>query len=46
MAAGEVVWVGWNKIGDRDGRIALYLTESLAAASASTGIVRRAASAF
>jgi ATP-dependent helicase Lhr and Lhr-like helicase len=29
MAAGEVVWVGIEAIGDRDGRIALYLTESL-----------------
>ena len=29
MAAGEVVWVGLEQIGDRDGRIALYLTESL-----------------
>lgn len=29
MAAGEVVWVGLEKTGDRDGRIALYLTESL-----------------
>ncbi|HEY2120675.1 MAG TPA: DEAD/DEAH box helicase [Candidatus Acidoferrum sp.] len=30
MAAGEVVWVGVEQIGDRDGRVALYLTESLA----------------
>jgi len=29
MAAGEVVWVGLEQIGARDGRIALYLTESL-----------------
>ncbi len=29
MAAGEVVWVGVEQGGDRDGRIALYLTESL-----------------
>ena len=29
MAAGEVVWVGVEQVGDRDGRIALYLTESL-----------------
>jgi ATP-dependent Lhr-like helicase len=29
MAAGEVVWVGLEPLGDRDGRIALYLTESL-----------------
>ncbi len=29
IAAGEVVWVGVEQIGERDGRIALYLTESL-----------------
>src|SRR5262249_38267528 len=29
MAAGEVVWVGVEQLGARDGRIALYLTESL-----------------
>jgi ATP-dependent helicase Lhr and Lhr-like helicase len=29
MAAGEVTWVGAEQIGDRNGRIALYLTESL-----------------
>jgi ATP-dependent Lhr-like helicase len=29
MAAGEVVWVGVDQVGDRDGRVALYLTESL-----------------
>jgi ATP-dependent helicase Lhr and Lhr-like helicase len=29
MAAGEVVWVGVERMGDRDGRVALYLTESL-----------------
>jgi ATP-dependent helicase Lhr and Lhr-like helicase len=29
MAAGEVIWVGVEQIGDRDGRVALYLTESL-----------------
>ena len=28
-AAGEVTWVGVEQIGDRNGRIALYLTESL-----------------
>src|SRR6185436_10092063 len=26
-AAGEVIWVGVEPIGDRDGRIALYLAE-------------------
>jgi ATP-dependent helicase Lhr and Lhr-like helicase len=30
MAAGEVVWVGVEQMGERDGRVALYLTESLA----------------
>jgi ATP-dependent helicase Lhr and Lhr-like helicase len=29
MAAGEVVWAGLEQIGARDGRITLYLTESL-----------------
>ncbi|HEV8393899.1 MAG TPA: DEAD/DEAH box helicase [Vicinamibacterales bacterium] len=27
MAAGEVVWVGVERLGDKDGRIALYLTD-------------------
>jgi ATP-dependent Lhr-like helicase len=30
MASGEVVWVGVEPLGDRDGRIALYLTNQLA----------------
>jgi ATP-dependent Lhr-like helicase len=29
MAAGEIVWLGVEPLGERDGRIALYLTESL-----------------
>jgi ATP-dependent Lhr-like helicase len=29
MAAGEIVWVGLEPVGDRDGRVALYLTDSL-----------------
>jgi ATP-dependent Lhr-like helicase len=29
MGAGEVVWVGIEPIGDRDGRVALYLTDHL-----------------
>jgi len=29
MAAGEVVWTGVEQVGDRDGRVALYLTEAL-----------------
>jgi ATP-dependent Lhr-like helicase len=31
MAAGEVVWVGHGQLGERDGRVALYLAESLPA---------------
>ena len=30
MAAGEVVWVGIESLGERDGRIALYLTDHVA----------------
>jgi len=30
MAAGEVIWVGVEPLGERDGRIALYLTDHLA----------------
>jgi ATP-dependent Lhr-like helicase len=29
MAAGEVVWVGVERLGEKDGRIALYLTDHL-----------------
>ena len=29
MASGQVVWVGVEQIGNRDGRVALYLNESL-----------------
>jgi ATP-dependent helicase Lhr and Lhr-like helicase len=29
MAAGEIIWVGVEAIGERDGRIALYLTDHL-----------------
>ena len=29
MASGQVAWVGVEPIGDRDGRVSLYLTESL-----------------
>jgi ATP-dependent Lhr-like helicase len=29
MGAGEVVWVGVGPLGDRDGRVALYLTDHL-----------------
>src|SRR5262249_45130626 len=29
MASGEVVWIGKEAVGDRDGRIALYLAESM-----------------
>ncbi len=30
MAAGEIVWIGVEQAGDRDGRIALYLADSVA----------------
>ena len=30
LGAGEVTWVGVEALGDRDGRIALYLTDHLA----------------
>ena len=30
LAAGEVTWVGVEPLGDRDGRVALYLTDHLA----------------
>lgn len=30
MASGQVTWVGIERVGERDGRIALYLTQSLA----------------
>jgi ATP-dependent Lhr-like helicase len=29
LASGQVVWVGVEQVGDRDGRVALYLAESL-----------------
>jgi ATP-dependent helicase Lhr and Lhr-like helicase len=29
MASGQVIWVGLEQIGNRDGRVALYLNESL-----------------
>jgi ATP-dependent Lhr-like helicase len=31
MSAGELVWVGRGQLGERDGRVALYLAESLPA---------------
>ena len=34
LGAGEVSWVGVEPLGDRDGRIALYLTDHLRAAAA------------
>ncbi len=33
MAAGEVVWAGVESLGERDGRIALYLTDHMATAA-------------
>jgi len=47
VAAGEVAWVGLEPLGDRDGRIALYLTDHLRLllqprdASASTDLEQR-----
>ena len=41
-AAGEVTWVGVEAIGDRDGRVALYLAEHLPKLLAPQQIVRRA----
>ena len=29
LGAGEVMWIGVEPLGDRDGRIALYLTDHL-----------------
>ena len=29
MASGQVVWTGIERVGERDGRVALYLTESM-----------------
>ena len=29
MASGDVVWIGRERLGDRDGRVALYLAEGL-----------------
>ncbi len=29
MASGQVVWIGLEQVGNRDGRVALYLSESL-----------------
>jgi ATP-dependent helicase Lhr and Lhr-like helicase len=34
IAAGEVTWVGFDAIGERDGRVGLYLAEKLEALSA------------
>ena len=31
VSAGEVIWIGVERVGERDGRIALYLTQNLAA---------------
>ena len=38
MAAGEVVWVGRGQLGEHDGRVALYLAESLPALLPPSGI--------
>jgi ATP-dependent Lhr-like helicase len=38
-AAGEIVWVGLESLGDKDGRIALYLTDRLPLLHSSSGTV-------
>ena len=38
MTAGEVVWVGRGQLGEHDGRVALYLAESLPALLPPSGI--------
>ncbi|HMB81458.1 MAG TPA: hypothetical protein VKI43_15370, partial [Vicinamibacterales bacterium] len=40
-AAGEVVWVGVEPLGERDGRVALYLADQLPRLLSPTPIVRR-----
>ncbi|HWG18003.1 MAG TPA: DEAD/DEAH box helicase [Acidobacteriaceae bacterium] len=47
IAAGEVVWVGMEPLGERDGRVGLYLAETLAALwspnlKTNTGVLRSA----
>ena len=42
LGAGEVTWIGVEPLGDRDGRIALYLTDHLAQAAAAGRARRRA----
>jgi ATP-dependent Lhr-like helicase len=39
MAAGEVVWIGVEPLGDRDGRVALYLTDHLSRLASPKGPV-------
>ncbi len=40
LGAGEIVWVGVEPIGDRDGRITLYLTDHLSQAAHARGASR------
>ena len=42
MAAGEVVWVGVEPLGERDGRIALYLTDHLTRLRPPASVAKRA----
>lgn len=45
IAAGEVTWVGFDAIGERDGRVGLYLAEKLEAlwpVGQNTGVLRSA----
>jgi ATP-dependent helicase Lhr and Lhr-like helicase len=41
VAAGEVVWVGFDPIGERDGRIGLYLAEKLGELWPLTSVVQQ-----
>src|SRR4029078_7704340 len=43
MPAGEVVWVGVEPLGDRDGRIALYLADHVARLRQPAGTTKTAA---
>ena len=44
IAAGEVVWVGVEPLGDRDGRVALFLTDQMPRLLQPRGDVRRPSS--
>ncbi len=46
MAAGRVVWVGVEQVGNRDGRVALYLSEALPLLLPPRELAKRAARAL